>query len=411
MKISDKTNSKIFYENKNIIDLPLELLTAIFLRVIERNTFAEAKRNYLNFQLVNKKFSKIKNNSYIIKEILKKSHRLPIDIIRNLPLNSLNYKLLKRSFENKLNDILILTEYKNKRMTCTIDFLNKLKPEERDLIQSVDLSLLEPPQTFRIFLPEGRVFFFEKQFSWQNEFIKFLSHLKKLKKVYLFEEIPHAEKIFSLLANCCPDLRKFEIQGKNPNTQIDQIIYFFPKIESIHFKNCSTLTDEMVLRIMTNCTKITALSIEGCPLITENIFFHLKHLRKELKKLSLKGSNFGDSDTEYLVANFPMLESLNISQTANTSLGIQYILQSSLPLKTLNFSHLNILDEDFDNISASLKDLRKLELYHCQELSSAGLQKILQIFPNLEYLDMRFCPKLSGNLKINTPAALKDFLT
>lgn len=364
--------------------LPDHILTTIFFKSIETSSISEVNKTFFHGRLVCKRFRRLFDEPRIIALLLEKCRSLPLSIIRKIPQKEFYQPLMRYSYETLLRKIL----NKNGLIGDTIPFLEGLEADERAHITYVSLSLLEPFLPKKIYKKDGYIEIRSPDKERRNEFERFLTLLPNLQTLRFPLQLDKFTYLFHILSSSATQMNRIEMQSLRSE---DKIIKYFKerKLKSLYLTECE-LTHHSLEQIFTQHPEIEELTLLNTPKVclhTLNIPSNLS-----LKKIALRGMNFGNQTTDFLLTRFPKLICLDIASTANDKKAISQILNCSLSLQELNLSHLNIRDFHFSEISSSLKNhLRVLKLYGCREMTKSAIADIFQAFPNLEQLDIRYC--------------------
>eukprot|EP01034_Spumella_vulgaris_P027086 gene27086-33761_t len=135
-------------------------------------------------------------------------------------------------------------------------------------------------------------------------FLKLLERCPLLTSITLRDNLLLTAKTVANITETCSDLERFEF-GPLPNKLTDtDLIPFFQKfslthialfscrnrvteetiayvnsesLQSLIITNARSVSDYVICRVIEFCTKLTALNVSGCPLMTENIFTELAY--------------------------------------------------------------------------------------------------------------------------------------
>ena len=359
-----------------------EVLLEIFLTSIRLSFFEEAKTTYFSGRLACRRFKKVFDDPKILAALLEKGHNLPLSFIRKIPGQGIYAPLLKSTYEHLLSDRL----KGGGRVSDALPFLENLDEGERARITYASLSGLAKPSYA---VDE------DSQKKWMEDLSRFFKLLPCLQTIRLPSQPNQFPSLFRVLSPVSGQIMGIEMQFWRAESDLTATAAQFPKLRSIFIANCEQASNASLQFIFDKHPEITAITL----LDTPNIQFEHVTIPDSLnlKKITLRGTNFTGKATAFLFKCFPNLESLSLGGTSNDEKAITEILQSSLSLKELDLSHLPVKDSHFREVFPLLsKSLRRLTLYGCPFITSEGIESIRCVFPHLEHLDVRFCQGLSG---------------
>lgn len=349
-----------------------EVLLNIFLISIESSCFHEGLSTYYQARCACRRFKRIFSDSKIIAALLEKGHSLPLNLIRCLPRDGFAYvPILKRTYEHMVNWHLSKTG----QAATVIPFLESLMEEERAQISYISLTSLEDPIASKLNHKE-----------WVQSLAAFFGLLPNVRTIRFPSKL--FPSLFSVLPGISGKITGIELQFLHAERDLENVISYFPKLQSLYIANTDKIGNESLLSTLSKRPEITELTL----LDTPNIRFEELEIPEpvSLKKITLRGKNFTNQTTRFLIQRFPALESLCLGDTLNDEQAIRDILQSTLSLKELDLAHLPVMDGNFLGISPSLsKHLRILKLYGCPYITRKGIENVKGAFPKLEHLDMR----------------------
>lgn len=173
--------------------------------------------------------------------------------------------------------------------------------------------------------------------------------------------------------------------------------------------NCRRLTDEAITNI-SHLTSLFTVDLGGCRCLTDISLRGLRNLLN-LRQLDLSQCDLiTDDGIEYL-ATVNFLEELSLGWCRSISdNGIEILCKQvgRERLQTLCLARCQITDSGIQHLS-NLKSLKSLDLNGCTGISSSGLGSTLGTIPQLETIDVSYCPGIlrrSWQGKINALKSL-----
>ncbi|MCC5832683.1 MAG: hypothetical protein JJU12_06545 [Chlamydiales bacterium] len=354
-----------------------EIFLTIFLKTIDSSPFWKARAAYSQGRLVSRRFKRIFDDPKIIAALLEKGGALPLKLIRKLPPEGIYISLLKRTYERMLSERM----RQNGEAADALPFIESLKEEERAYITRLSLSCL-------VSLPLNTG-------TYKENLARLLRQLPKLRTIRFPSGLYAFPPLFQALSEVKGQISGIEMQFIHAQNQIERAVNFFPKLQSFHLEITEKADNASLTYIFKRHPEISELTL----LDTSNICLETLELPEEisLKRIRLRGRNFTNLTTQFLLKRFSELESLSLGGTYNDQESIGNILQSTLSLNELNLSQLDVRDEHFLKVSHSLRQsLRKLILYGCPSITEKGIGYLKQAFPHLEQLDTRYCEELQS---------------
>lgn len=357
--------------------LPNPLIGEMFLAAVKGLNYTKASQQFLDWQLVCKKFQQaLREDSRPLLALLRKQAIMPL--IRKAPplpivraLNPVSYRdrcLVREYYTDHLGRKLLTT----RNLEDTLPYLENLLAEDRDRITLLNFSLITKVPS-------------------ESTLRRFLTLLPNLNEVVVPNSLTYQKRFFSSLGSHAPKLTTLVLQ-KGMEHYLPELLAYCNKVSSLKINSMGIeLTGATLSQLLT--LPLRTLHIRGASRV------ELKELqnspRTGLKELVLTGENFKDEEIAFLIQKTPELNLLSLCLSGCKKEGIKQVLASSLPLKTLDLSHLPVQDGHFLKISESLQlSLQRLILCHCKHLTTEGIESALRAFPKLRYLDLRYSDKV-----------------
>lgn len=358
--------------------IPDEILIKICLQSLKGQA-CPYKKVYFNGSLINKRFYQLFSDPLILNKIYKQ-YPIPFSFLLKKLSRAPGSTLLKKEIYNKIfTDML----YKSGSVNEAIDCLIPLSLSERGLITEMTFTnKLNSPCA-----PAGGKEIIHCGTKKLTQALKsYFSLLPNLHSITLSSLPAHSECLFETFSSYASQIFSLDIATNLSNPTYLKFAVCLPNLHSLSIRHGIYLTDLTLKQMFSTLTHLTDLNLSNAPLI------HLERLTlpKTLYSLRLSGTNFTGQSTAFLLQNHQHLRALSIANTENCEESIQAILTSQIPFSELDFSHLDLSDEAFSEISGVIKSsLTSLELYGCCGISSKGIHTILTTFSKLKYLDVR----------------------
>lgn len=179
-----------------------------------------------------------------------------------------------------------------------------------------------------------------------------------------------------------PELKKLDLRIQNPEL-IFRFLTEYPLLEELELSDLSELTlTNIPWNRLPNFEKLTSLKLRYNTLLTNEDFGSIMSHCSHILELDVEGC----SKLEWLT-NAPLhqLTKLNISQCYSMQESIPHILSQSTALQELNASHIS----HFTGISARCPQLKSADFSYCHQLSESTLALFIQNNPQLESLSLK----------------------
>ena len=165
------------------------------------------------------------------------------------------------------------------------------------------------------------------------------------------------------------------------------------RLHTLSLANCRRLTDEAVINI-SHLMSLEALSLDGCRCITDRALMALANLY-DLRKLDLSQCDLiSDEGIEHL-QDLEHLEELSLGWCRQlTDTGLGHLTNHSgraTTMRVLRLARCPISDRGVRYLGR-LRALEELDLNGCTGISSLVLGDVVSELPNLESLDVSYCP-------------------
>nr|CCA15149.1 conserved hypothetical protein [Albugo laibachii Nc14] len=195
------------------------------------------------------------------------------------------------------------------------------------------------------------------------------------------------------LAHTCRKLREICFRDMTIDSAALSLLFErnCKSLRVVHFWGCHTL-NEMDLRNLTVCTKLTDLSLWGCHATGNSSIITVVERCKKLRRLNLRYCHKVDDRVVAMIANhLPSLRDLNLRYCYKvTDHAVEKLCESLVHLENLNLSQCTrITDYAILRIVASLTNLKELRLWGCVKLTAASVFAISAGLPQLRLMDIR----------------------
>lgn len=165
------------------------------------------------------------------------------------------------------------------------------------------------------------------------------------------------------------------------------------RLHTLSLTNCRRLTDEGIMNI-SHLVSLEALCLDGCRCLTDRSLQAIAPLFR-LRKLDLSQCDLlSDSGLEQL-ESLEALEELSLGWCRSiTSRGLGILTSQprrSEVLRILRLARCMITDEGVE-VLGRLSGIVELDLNGCSNVGSPGLGRVLERLPNLQTLDVSYCP-------------------
>jgi len=182
------------------------------------------------------------------------------------------------------------------------------------------------------------------------------------------------------------------------------------RLHTLSLANCRRLTDEAVINI-SHIFSIKALILDGCRCLTDRSLVAISNLH-DLNKLDMSQCDLITNEGLDHLDELEVLEELSLGWCRMISdSGLNTLTQQPgrSKLKVLRIARCAITDTGVDYLSR-LSSLEALDFNGCSNVGSTALGKILGKLPNLEHLDVSYCPGIlrsSWQGKVNALKSLE----
>ena len=215
-------------------------------------------------------------------------------------------------------------------------------------------------------------------------------------------------------------------------------------LQKVSVYNCSKITDESLISL-SRCTQMVELNASSCERITDHGLRQFASGCKLLKVLFLEECNITDEGIKHVARGCPDLERVSLAYCKGVSnVSLEILSQSCVNLSSLDISYLknitidphtneiflrwkrlkqlhlrgmsqfvdqgvehptlktmslswckNLTDQALTQITKGCASLTNLDLAYCAAISTNGIHTLTQHAPNLRYLNIRGCEKIS----------------
>ncbi len=249
-------------------------------------------------------------------------------------------------------------------------------------------------------------------------------HFENVKKLDLSGVQNLDDKNLSTLLEKFPNLEELHLREEE-SLKFDSINQW-PKLENfkkLDFSRNDHFTGEALLALLKKFSMLEELDISWCRQLNFNSIREWPNF-ENVKKINLCGNcHLTDAELSALREKFPNLEEINLGccdglkfNSLDELLDFENVKKLNLPvsehltdeklpallrkfpkLEELNLESCLLLK--FDSLDGlrdleNLKNVKKLNLHHLDHLTDAKLSALLEVFPNLEELDLRRCDNL-----------------
>jgi Leucine Rich repeat len=164
------------------------------------------------------------------------------------------------------------------------------------------------------------------------------------------------------------------------------------RLHTVSLANCRRLTDEAVINV-SHLISIENLTLDGSRCLTDRSLAAISNLG-DLQKLDLSQCDLMTDDGLEHLENLEVLEELSLGwcrMISDHGLNILTRHPGRSRLRVLRLARCPITDEGIGYV-ARLTSLTALDVNGCSNIGSVALGKTLEALPNLEHLDVSYCP-------------------
>lgn len=178
-----------------------------------------------------------------------------------------------------------------------------------------------------------------------------------------------------------------EILGKN-----------CPNLEAVNLAKWDRLTDQALINLIQNCPKIRSLNLALCYQITDLSLKKMTSL--QLQELCIAAcAQVHDAGVSDLMTHSFHLKSLDFSCCYNiTHIGLKALADYGSSLQILSLvNHSHLKDSLLVAIMQTCKNLRKINLMDCSNLSYEGFKSLALYGKYLQKINLNECKRLDDN--------------
>ncbi|CAG8491230.1 7690_t:CDS:1 [Ambispora leptoticha] len=247
--------------------------------------------------------------------------------------------------------------------------------------------------------PRFRVFQTVKQFCKALEFrphnAKFVRELN-----FNIESIfnPINNTLFISIVENCHGLVKLDVSFASLITDeaIIAISRQCPELRTIELSECDKLTDISIKALANGCNRLLELNLEMCSSLTPRSIDYLAQRQQHIEVLNLSLCGWVNDDVAYSMSEFYSLRVLKLSHCRNVTSKFFTILTPYTPhLKELHITGSSEMkDEGVINITKHCPELEVLVLSGCK-ISDLSMYCIAENLKNLKKLDVSGCPNIT----------------
>ncbi len=238
------------------------------------------------------------------------------------------------------------------------------------------------------------------QFITDEQLHFILSNLRRLTKIVL--DLDENRQITSSAISSIGSehLRNLEeLQIKNSQVVTTPVLEVFAsklnKLTTLVFENCDSIDDESFVEI-SKIINLTSFSMTDSERVSSVGFGHIALSMRNLHELTLDhSSHFSNDVLQDICSNCLLLKKLHVENCEVSDSGLSNLKLLSNCCESLNLSWNEISAAGVNEI-CSLKNLRLLDLSHCQQLSDSDVGKICSSLRLLRSLRLACCIALSS---------------
>ncbi|KAF7134893.1 hypothetical protein RHSIM_Rhsim08G0049900 [Rhododendron simsii] len=211
---------------------------------------------------------------------------------------------------------------------------------------------------------------------------------------------------FDSLWKSCKNLKRLELyrcEGIGDDSSVLSFVNCFNGLQEVILRWCGSIVDDILMRLVENCTSLNSLlihdKVEGS---VEGLFHFITQSRCNLQKLDLRlPLDLEDNHLLAVAEKFRGLLSLRLCScyvvTAEGLRTMDTLGQSFRNLRKLDLSYNEMLvDEEFISMLASCNCLRNLKVTGCEGLTNASLISMFKSCKQLEFVDIMNCPGIGA---------------
>ncbi|XP_058180283.1 uncharacterized protein LOC131298826 isoform X1 [Rhododendron vialii] len=248
-------------------------------------------------------------------------------------------------------------------------------------------------------------------------------------RTLVFDGIRRGDYGFDSLLKSCKNLRRLELyrcEGIGDDSSVSSIVNCFNGLQEVILRWCGSIVNDILMRLVENCTSLNSLlihhKVEGSE---EGLFHFITQSRCNLQKLDLRlPLDLEDNHLLAVAEKFRGLLSLRLcSCYVVTAEGLRTMVlamsnkleelalinckvepgllttlgQSFRNLRKLDLSYNEMLvDEEFILMLASCNCLKNLKVRGCEGLTNASLVSMFKSCKQLESADIMDCPGIGA---------------
>lgn len=187
----------------------------------------------------------------------------------------------------------------------------------------------------------------------------------------------------------CPKLRKLDLQRFRDILTIQGVADHCPLLENLNIRNCSAVSDEIVVSLCKHCVRLKILCLDHCVRLTDQSVLAIAERLPNLVGLSITGvSNITSSAIETLASRCRELEKLSVSECTNVSdMTLFKISDHCTKLKKLFVVGCPVSPFGIGVIATRCPELKELRLHRSAHSDYAFTGSFSSVFPKVKVIE------------------------
>ncbi|KAK4274877.1 hypothetical protein QN277_018043 [Acacia crassicarpa] len=219
---------------------------------------------------------------------------------------------------------------------------------------------------------------------------------RKLKSICLRWCLRVTDYGVGLIAAKCKEIRSLDLSYLLITEKSLSAIFELEHLEALVLEHCHRLDDDGLVSFKKSCQSLKVLNLSHCQSITHIGLSALTNGAQNLEKIILSYSLSFTSDLAECLNDSPRLQSVNLDGIMVRCSGIRAIGNWHSSLKELSLSKCRLMSDECLSFTVQAhKELRKLDITFCRNITYASVDYITRSCPMLTSLRMESCTLVS----------------
>ena len=359
--------------------------------IFPKSTGLKCNRNITDDELLkNKNYNIINLNLSYCSNLTNKSVGVLFNNCKKLKYVNLN------NCKNLTDDIFINTNIQKLLITgCnfTTNIIEHVKNLELLNYSSCDYNIFSSININNCF-NQLRTLIISFSYNIENDAMILISEkCKQLEYLDIDDCIFFTDKTIQSVVRNCKQLENLNIKSCNVNNDtLIELAKNCKQLNYLNMRNCHRVTNKGIIILSKNCKQLKYLNISECFLITINGILSICNNLQKLNGFKCEDLYLNDK-TIYYINKLENLEVLNISNNNITGKTISKLNNNHI--KLLSLYKIDLLNDKYFNIlTKNLKNLKTLELNHCENVTDKGIKKLTHL-KHLNCITMSHCDQVT----------------